>query len=132
MSTKSVENKLVKNIASLAVIGTTLALLSMPAVAEEGALGRSVPGVWIMPQAGLVGPDPGFTFTVMPIGYFGSISGSTEIPIAGLLVAKASADTSVNYLVPEYVYPVEHPVVPFPSSNYLISESTSPITGFLP
>jgi hypothetical protein len=56
-------------------IGAAFAVIVMPALAVEGALGRTLPGVWVMPQGAVVGPTPGFSFTVMPVGYTGSISG---------------------------------------------------------
>jgi hypothetical protein len=64
-----------------------------------------------MPQGGVIGPDPGFSFTVIPIGYSGSISGTQEIPIAGTLETDISADVSTNYLVPRYVYKTEIPKI---------------------
>jgi len=97
-------------------VGVALAVAVMPALAVEGAVGRTLPGVWVMPQGAVVGPSPGFSFTVMPVGYMGSISGGRQVPIAGSLVANASADVSSTYLVPQYVYKTETPKVSLSSS----------------
>src|SRR5262249_42523595 len=63
-----------------------------------------IPGIWVMPRCGVIGPHPGFSFTLLPVGYSGSISGTQEIPIAGTLAANVSANVSANYLAPQYVY----------------------------
>ena len=55
-----------RNFGKLIVIGTTLTVAVAPVLAVEGAVGRTLPGVWVMPQAGVVGPTPGFSFTLMP------------------------------------------------------------------
>jgi hypothetical protein len=99
----------------LIIIGMVLTAAAAPALAVDGAVGRTLPGVWVMPQGAVVGPTAGLSFTVMPIGYTGSISGGRSIPIAGSLVANASADTSVNYLIPQYVYKTEINKVSFSS-----------------
>ena len=96
------------NMARLVVI-ITLAATSVPALGVDGGVGRSLPGAWVMPQGGVIGPDPGFSLTVVPVGYSGSISGTQEIPIAGTLVTDISTDVSANYLVPRYVYKTEIP-----------------------
>jgi hypothetical protein len=106
----------VNNTWKCSVIATALAMTTLPAPAAEGALGRSIPGAWVMPQAGVVGPQPGFSFSVMPIGYVGSISGNIQIPVAGSLVANVSGDTNVNFLIPQYVYKTETPKVSLASS----------------
>jgi hypothetical protein len=71
-------------------MGAAFAVIVLPALAVEGAAGRTLPGVWVMPQGAVVGPTPGFSFTVMPVGYTGSISGGRQVPIAGSLFANAS------------------------------------------
>jgi hypothetical protein len=100
------------------LLGVALLTAAVPALAVEGAVGRTLPGVWIMPQAGVVSPTPGFSFTMMPIGYMGSISGNREIPIAGSLFANVSANLSENLLIPQYVYKTEIPKVSLSSSFY--------------
>ncbi len=99
-------------------------MTTVPVLAVEGAVGRTVPGLWIMPQAGVVGPSPGFSFTVMPIGYVGSITGAPissipggrAVPLTGLLIADISASASVNFLIPRYVYKTETRKVSFAST----------------
>jgi hypothetical protein len=90
-----------------------LTAFSLPVPAIEGAFGRTVPGLWITPLAGVVGPKPGFSFTIAPIGYRGSISafdGSqrTEAPvaisIAGVLVPRIDVD-GISHVV-NYDFPM--------------------------
>jgi hypothetical protein len=118
------------DLAKLFLIGTAFTVAAVPALAVEGALGRTQPGVWVMPQAGVVGPTPGFSFTLMPCGYTGSISGSREVPIAGSLVTNISADASFTYLMPQYVYKTEIPKVSF-SSSFLAPVTWIGATGTL-
>jgi len=75
--------------------------------AVEGGVGRTLPGVWIQPQGGVVGPKAGFSFTTLPIGYMGRIGGAGLVPIGGSIFANVEADISANYLVPQYVYKTE-------------------------
>jgi hypothetical protein len=100
----------------LAVLGIALAGATLPALAVEGALGRTLPGVWIQPRAGVVGPSAGFSFTMMPIGYRGTIGGSRRVPVAGSIVANVEANINANLLVPQYVYKTETPKVTFASA----------------
>lgn len=97
------------NVSKLILIGAALTAFSLPVPAIEGAFGRTVPGLWIMPRAGVVGPKPGFSFTVMPIGYEGSMSaigGSRKtgelvaVAIAGVAVPRIDVGGNSNYLVP--------------------------------
>jgi hypothetical protein len=104
------------NTIGVALLGTSLALFSAPAYAVEGALGRTLPGVWVMPQGAVIGPQAGFTATLMPVGYLGSISGKTEIPVARKLVTDISVSLSMNYLIPQYVYKSGNPKFNFASS----------------
>jgi hypothetical protein len=84
-----------------------LAASAAPVLAVEGALGRTLPGVWIQPQGGVVGPASGFSYSTLPIGYMGAIGGSRLIPIGSAIVANVEANISSNYLVPKYVYKTE-------------------------
>ena len=102
-----------ENISKLILFGAVLTAFALPAAAIEGAFGRTVPGFWITPRAGVVGPKPGFSFTIVPIGYRGSMSGrdgsrKAEAPlavaIAGVLVPRIDVDGNSNYLVAQYVY----------------------------
>jgi hypothetical protein len=98
-------------IASIAFAAT-----ATPLLAVEGALGRTLPGVWIQPQGAVVGPTSGFSFTMLPIGYMGSIGGGRLVPIGGALFADVQASVNLNYLVPQYVYKTETNKVNFASS----------------
>ena len=100
----------------LIVSGIALTVATVPAVAVEGGLGRTLPGVWIQPQAGVVGPSPGFSFTTMPIGYMGTIGGGRLVPIGGSIFANVDANINANYIIPEYVYKTETPKVSLSSS----------------
>ena len=98
------------------IIGAAFSITTVPSLAVEYAMGRTLPGVWIQPQAGVVGPEPAFSFTTMPLGYMGSIGGGRLVPIGGSIFANVDANVSGNYLVPEYVYKTETPKVSFASS----------------
>jgi hypothetical protein len=101
------------------ILGIAFAISTLPAMAVENAVGRSLPGVWVMPQGAVVPTEPGLTFTLMPMGYMGAIGGGRLAPIAGNLVANVSANISENLLIPQYVYKTETPKVSFSSSFYL-------------
>ena len=114
-----------QNISKLILFGAALTAFALPVPAIEGAFGRTVPGFWITPRAGVVGPKPGFSFTVAPVGYRGSMSAldgsrKTEAPVAiavaGVLVPRIDVDGNSNYLVPQYVYRTDTGKVSFASS----------------
>lgn len=114
-----------QNVAERILIAAALTAFCFPVPAIEGAFGRTVPGFWITPRAGVVGPEPGFSFTVAPIGYRGSMSaldgsrktgGPAVIAIAGVLVPRIDVDGNSNYLVPQYVYRTDTGRVSFASS----------------
>src|SRR4051812_5791877 len=90
------------------LIGIVCFAGAMPVMAVENAVGPSLPGAWVMPQGGVVSTTPGFTFTVMPIGYWGRISGGGLSPIGGQLAANVSANLSSNFLIPQFVYKTEN------------------------
>src|SRR5215471_415552 len=98
------------------VVIIALAAASVPALAVEGFFGRSIPGVWVMPRCGVIGPHPGFSLTLLPVGYSGSTSGTQEIPIAGTLAANVSANVSTNFVAPQYVYKTDIPKLNFSSA----------------
>jgi len=98
------------------IIGAAFSITAVPSLAVEYAMGRTLPGVWIQPQAGVVGPEPAFSYTTMPLGYMGAIGGGRLVPIGGSIFANVNANVSGNYLVPEYVYKTETPKVSFVSS----------------
>jgi hypothetical protein len=114
-----------ENVSKLILFAAALTAFALPVPAVEGAFGRTVPGFWITPGAGVVGPKPGFSFTVAPIGYRGSMSAldgsrKTESPvavaIAGVLVPRIDIDGNTNYLVLQYVYKTETGKVSLSSS----------------
>ena len=98
------------------IIGIALVNITTPALAVEGALGRTLPGVWIQPQGAVVGPEPGFVFSTIPIGYMGAIGGGRLVPIGGSIFANVDANVSTNWIVPQYVYKTETPKVSLSSS----------------
>jgi hypothetical protein len=100
------------------IIAVALTVASIPALAVEQAIGRTLPGIWIMPQAGVVGPEAGFSFSTLPIGYMGAIGGAREVPIGGAIVANLNVNVSANYLVPQYVYKTDSTKVSL-SSEFL-------------
>jgi hypothetical protein len=106
----------VGNLRSVVITGIALAAISVPALGVEGALGRTLPGVWIQPQGAVVGPKDGFSFTTFPIGYMGTIGGARLVPIGGSIFSNVDANISSNYLVPQYVYKTETPKVSLSSS----------------
>jgi hypothetical protein len=104
------------SVKKLVILGIAFGVSVMPALAVEGALGRTLPGIWVQPQGAVVGPEPGFSFTTMPIGYLGAIGGRHLVPIGGTIFANVDANISTNSLIPEYVYKTETPKVTFSSS----------------
>ena len=101
----------------LIILGIVLIVVTaVPALGVEGALGVTLPGIWIQPQAGVVGPTPGFSLTAIPVFYTGAIGGARETPIGGTLFANVDANLNINYMVPAYVYKTETPEVSFSSS----------------
>jgi hypothetical protein len=73
----------------------------------------------------VVGPKPGFSFSVVPVGYMGSMSAlvaarRTEAPVgvelAGVLVPRIDLAGNSTYLVPQYVYPTHTRKVSLSSS----------------
>jgi hypothetical protein len=114
-----------QNVSKVIRIAGALIAFCFPVPAIEGAFGRTVPGLWIFPRAGVVGPKPGFSFTAVPIGYRGSMSAldgarKTEAPVAiavaGVLVPRIDVAGNSNYLVPQYVYKTDTGKVSFASS----------------
>src|SRR5579871_4249842 len=102
-----------KNVSKLTLTGLALTAFALPAPAFEGAFGRTVPGLWITPLTGVVGPKPGFSFSIAPVGYQGSMSAldgsrKTNVPvaidIAGVLVPRIDLAGNSNFLVAQYVY----------------------------
>ena len=69
-----------------------------------------------MPQGAVLDPESGFSFTVMPIGYAGSLGGSRQTVIGGVLVSNVNAGMNSNFLIPQYVYKNKSPKITFASS----------------
>jgi hypothetical protein len=84
----------------LIIIGLALAAAAMPVLAVDGAFGRSIPGTWVVPSAGVVGPEAGFSFTTFPIGYMGARGGNRLSEVAGVILTNDEADVSINVLIP--------------------------------
>jgi len=113
-----------QNNSELRLIAAGVAGFGLPAPTIDGAFGRTVPGLWIFPRAGVVGPKPGFSFIVVPIDYWGSLSAldgarkteaSVALAVAGVLVPRIDVEGNSNYLVPQYVYRPDTEKVTFAS-----------------
>ncbi|MFD1218112.1 SphA family protein [Microbulbifer celer] len=89
-----------------AVVHLFLLLLLLPtrAFATEGALGRAATGAQGTFYAGLVPPEPGFSFQLTYLGYSGSIRGQREVPIAGELAVGLDATLNIMSLTGSYVW----------------------------
>src|SRR6478672_12760438 len=111
------------DLSKVVTIGMAMAIAAAPSMAVENAIGRSLPGVWVQPQGGVVPKEPGFSLTLMPVGYIGSISGGSQLrraaPLSGELVFDVSADFMLNLLIPQVVYKTELTKVGFSSTFYL-------------
>jgi hypothetical protein len=114
-----------QNVSKLILTAGAVTAFCFPVPAIEGAFGRTVPGFWITPRAGVVGPKPGLSLSIVPVGYRGSMSAinsaaKTEAPVgiavAGVLVPRIDLDGISNYLVTQYVYKTDTERVSFESS----------------
>lgn len=101
---------------TFALGAAAILLANIPALAVEGGLGRTLPGIWVQPQGAVIGPAAGFTFTTFPIGYMGAMGGARQVPEAGVIFANVNVDISSNWLVPQYVYKTETNKVSFAST----------------
>lgn len=75
-----------------------------PAPAVEGALGRTIPGTWVLPQGAVVGPEPGFGFTMLNIGYMGALGGARLDPVFGAIYENVQVNMSENMGILDYIY----------------------------
>ena len=75
-----------------------------PAPAVEGALGRTIPGTWVLPQGAVVGPEPGFGFTMLNIGYMGALGGARLDPVFGAIYENVQVNMSENMGILDYVF----------------------------
>jgi hypothetical protein len=104
------------NMTRLVIIGLAIVAAATPVLAVDGAFGRSIPGTWVVPSVGVVGPDSGFSFTTFPIGYMGARGGNRLSEAFGVLLTNDEADVSINVLIPGYVWKTESQKVNFSSS----------------
>jgi hypothetical protein len=91
----------------------------MPVVGVDDGVGRTLPGAWILPANGVVGPVSGFDFTTLPIGYMGAMGGNRLTEVAGVIVSNDEANASLNILIPQYVYKSKYKKMSFASSFML-------------
>lgn len=125
------------NTRNIFIIAIVLAVLPQSLMSVENAVGRTLPGMWVQPKMGEIAKVPGFSFTVMPIGFRGSFAGNggsspavRQAPIAGELNINVSADVSENLLIPQFVYKTEHPriglaTLVFVPVNYQVGSGTA-------
>jgi len=112
------------------MIATGILAAVVPSPCVEGALGRTIPGLWVQPQGAVVGPEAGFSFTTLPIGYMGAIGGSRQVPIAGSVFANLDVSLSSNWLYPQYVYKTESTRVTL-SSAFILPINWENVSGSL-
>jgi hypothetical protein len=112
----------------LVIAGLAFAFAALPVFAVDGGFGRTIPGTWVVPSVGVIGPDAGLGFTVFPIGYMGAMGGNRVDEIAGQLVTNVQANASINVLIPSYVYKTETTKVHF-SSAFMAPVNTWGVTG---
>ena len=74
-------------------------------LAVEGGLGRPISGMQITPFAGLIPPESGLAVATGETYYSGSIGGSLNVPIAGLLAANVDVKASFTPIGLLYVWP---------------------------
>ncbi|MBJ7515234.1 MAG: transporter [Stenotrophomonas sp.] len=113
----------------LAVLAGTAAL---PAMATEGAMGRSITGMQITSYAGVVPPEPGMQWSLSYVHYDGKISGNRQAPIAGQISLGLEADVSLVAATGVYVWPTGPGRWNFASMltvPYIDAEATADLTG---
>jgi hypothetical protein len=79
-------------------------LVSIPAGAVEGGLGRPISGAQLTPFAGIIPPTPGILASVTEYYYDASISGSRNVPIAGDVAVGVDAKLSMTPITLLYVW----------------------------
>src|SRR5262245_12956953 len=75
------------------------------ALGVEGGLARPISGMQIVPYAGVIPPEPGLAVSVGEIYYQGSIGGTANVEIGGLLVANVDVKASFNPITLIYIWP---------------------------
>ncbi|CAM3978731.1 Phenol degradation protein meta [Bordetella tumbae] len=68
---------------TIACVGLGAALSSTSSWATEGALGRQITGTNVLPNAGIVAPEPITAVNLTQIYFDGSIGAHRDVPIAG-------------------------------------------------
>jgi hypothetical protein len=126
-----------ETVSKFTLVGAALTAFALPVPAIEGAFGRTVPGFWITPRAGVVGPKAGFNFTIAPVGYRGSMdalnsSRKADAPVgvaaAGVLVPRIDVDGNSNYLVTQYVYRTDSVKVSL-ASSFMVRPTWAGVTA---
>jgi hypothetical protein len=93
-------------VAKLATAAALLALAS-PVLATEGGGGRPVTGQQVYSGAGVVAPEPGWSFSFTSINYSGDIGGSRQVPLIGAVSAGMDVKFSYNNFNLTYVWPAK-------------------------
>lgn len=83
-----------------------LLLVSIPAQAVEGGLGRSITGMQVTDYAGVVPPDPGLSLVAGYVYYSGDIGADRELPISGRAALGMDATFSLYSVSGFYVWPL--------------------------
>jgi len=90
------------------LLATCLALscaaLVRPALATEGALGRTITGTSVQSFDGVVPPTPGFNAAIGYVHYSGEIGGAREVPVNNLLTLGLDADFDMLSITGLYVW----------------------------
>ncbi len=89
---------------SLTIALALAALPPAPAMATEGALGRTITGTNITSFAGVVPPEPGFNMLLGYAHYSGDIGAEREVPIGNLLTLGIDATFDMVSVVGMYVW----------------------------
>lgn len=90
----------------LATAAALLALAS-PALATEGGGGRPVTGQQVWSGAGVVAPEPGWSFSFTSINYSGDIGGARQVPLVGAVSAGMDVRFSYNNANLTYTWPAK-------------------------
>ena len=85
-------------------IALACAAFVQPALATEGALGRTITGTTVQSFAGVVPPTPGFDAAIGYVYYSGEIDGSRQVPLNNLLTLGMKADFEMLSLTGMYVW----------------------------
>ena len=75
-----------------------------PALATDGALGRSLTGAQITPYIGIIPPTPGLQFSMSYLYYSGDIGGQRPVPVAGATALNLHADMSLLAATLAYIW----------------------------